>query len=162
MPCRCHPKRIAFVVLWHSVIQIQDNQHLCFYASFAIICSINTSPIGPESYKALPKAQRTQGIEYFDSFNTFSSMQKLQQALQYWSNFSSVSFDRGREKNKTTLTNPWNNFDKSMHIRQSQYDQKSEFWSLILITIMLDDPREQFSALKTYKRHSNAHFSFIL
>ena len=112
MPCRCHPKRIAFVVLWHSVVQIQDNQHLCFYASFAIICSINTSPIGPESYKAL-KAQRTQGIEYFDSFNTFSSMQKLQQSLQYWSNFSSVSFDRGQEKIKqllqiheTTLTNP--------------------------------------------------------
>ena len=113
MPCRCHPTRIASVVLWHSVVQIQDNQHLCFYASFAIICSINTSPIGPESYKAL-MAQRTQGIEYFDSFNTFSSMQKLQQALQYWSNFSSVSFDRGQEKIKqllqiheTTLTNPF-------------------------------------------------------
>ena len=30
----------------------------------------------------LPKAQRTQGIENFDSFNTFSSKQKLQQALK--------------------------------------------------------------------------------
>ena len=27
--------------------------------------------------KTLPKAQQTQGNEYFDSFNTFSSKQKL-------------------------------------------------------------------------------------
>ena len=31
--------------------------------------------------KTLPMAQRTQGIEYFDPFNTFSLMQKLQQVL---------------------------------------------------------------------------------
>ena len=30
--------------------------------------------------KTLPKAQQTQGIEYFDSFNTLSSKQKLQQS----------------------------------------------------------------------------------
>ena len=38
--------------------------------------------------KTLPKAQRTQGIEYFDfdSFNNFSSKQKLQQALKSWTN----------------------------------------------------------------------------
>ena len=29
---------------------------------------------------AKPKVQRTQGIEFFDSFNNFSSKQKLQQA----------------------------------------------------------------------------------
>ena len=43
-------------------------------------------------YKTLPKplvtAQRTQGIEYFDSFNTFTSKQKLQQALKSWWTFS--------------------------------------------------------------------------
>ena len=32
--------------------------------------------------KTLPKAQGTLGTEYFDSFNTFSSKQKLQQALK--------------------------------------------------------------------------------
>ena len=42
------------------------------------------------SQKTLLKAQRTQGIEYFDSFNTFSSKQKLQQALKSWSNFRLV------------------------------------------------------------------------
>ena len=36
----------------------------------------------------LPKAQRTQGIEDFDSFNTFSSKQMLQEALESWSNLS--------------------------------------------------------------------------
>ena len=33
--------------------------------------------------KALPKEQQSQGIEYFDSFNTFSSKQKLQKAWFY-------------------------------------------------------------------------------
>ena len=32
--------------------------------------------------QTLPNAQRTQGIEYFESFNNFSSRQKLQQALK--------------------------------------------------------------------------------
>ena len=32
--------------------------------------------------QTLPKAQQTQGIEYFDSFNIFGSKQKLQQALK--------------------------------------------------------------------------------
>ena len=36
----------------------------------------------------LPKAQRTQGIEYFDSFNPPCSNQKHQQALKSWSNFN--------------------------------------------------------------------------
>ena len=34
--------------------------------------------------KTLPKAQRTQGIEYFDSSNTFSSKQNLQEAFISW------------------------------------------------------------------------------
>ena len=38
--------------------------------------------------KKLPIAQRTQGIEYFDSFNTLSSKQKLQQSKTFWSNIS--------------------------------------------------------------------------
>ena len=40
--------------------------------------------------KTLPKAQRTQGIEHFESINTFSSKQKLQQDLKSWSSFSLV------------------------------------------------------------------------
>ena len=42
--------------------------------------------------ETLPKAQQTQGIEYFDSFNR--------------------SFE---QNNRTTLTNPCNNFDKSIN-----------------------------------------------
>ena len=57
--------------------------------------------------KTLPKAQQTQGIEYFDSLNTFSLKQKLKQALQFWSNFSLVLFGKGRELNAY-------NYDKSM------------------------------------------------
>ena len=43
----------------------------------------------------LPKAQQAQGIESFDLFNTFSSKQKLLQALSSWSNFSLVLFVKG-------------------------------------------------------------------
>ena len=53
-----------------------------------------------QNTKTLPKAQRTQGIEYFDSFNNFISKQKLQQALKSWSNFSLVLFGKGREIHK--------------------------------------------------------------
>ena len=64
----------------------------------------------------LPKAQQTQGIQYFDSFNTFSSKQKQkhQQALKSYSNFSLVLFGKGREIYRTNLTNLHNNFNKSM------------------------------------------------
>ena len=48
-------------------------------------------------YQTLPKTQSTRGIEYFDSFNSFGSKQKLQQALKSWSNFSLVLFGKGRE-----------------------------------------------------------------
>ena len=54
------------------------------------------------------------GIDYFDSFNAISSKQKLQQALKSWSNFSVVLFGKRREMRRTTLTNPRNNFNKSM------------------------------------------------
>ena len=47
--------------------------------------------------QTLPNAQRTQGIQYFDSFNTFSSKQKLQQALKSWSTLSLALFGKGRE-----------------------------------------------------------------
>ena len=60
--------------------------------------------------KTLLNARQTQGIEYFDSFDTFSSKQKLQQALKSWWNFSFVLFGKGRER--TTLTNQHNNFKK--------------------------------------------------
>ena len=44
--------------------------------------------------QTLSKAQRTQHIDYFVSFNAFSSKQKLQQALKCWSNFSLVLFGK--------------------------------------------------------------------
>ena len=53
--------------------------------------------------KTLPKALRTQGSEYFDSFNNFSSKQKLQQALKSLSNFSLVLFGKGREMHRISL-----------------------------------------------------------
>ena len=42
-------------------------------------------------------AQQTQGIENFDSFNTFDSKQKLQQALEAWSNFSFLFLTKGEK-----------------------------------------------------------------
>ena len=51
--------------------------------------------------------KRTQGIEYFASFNTFSSKQTLKQALKNWSHFRLVLFSKGR---KIQLVN----FDKSI------------------------------------------------
>ena len=62
----------------------------------------------------LLKAQRAQGIEYFDLFNILSSIQKLQQALKSWSNFSLVCLAKGDRKMHTTLTNPGSNSNKSM------------------------------------------------
>ena len=47
--------------------------------------------------KRLPKAQWTQGIEYFDSINTFNSKRKLQQALKSRSNLGLVWFGKERE-----------------------------------------------------------------
>ena len=68
-------------------------------------------------YKTLPKplvtAQRTQGIEYFDSFNTFTSKQKLQQALKSWSTFSLVLFGKGQKIHRKFLTNPCINSKKN-------------------------------------------------
>ena len=67
---------------------------------------------------SLLKAQRTQEIEYFGSFNNFVSKQKLQQALKSMLHFSLVLFGKRQEHIKqkihvTTLTNPFGTFDKS-------------------------------------------------
>ena len=67
--------------------------------------------------QTLPKTQRTQGIQYFDSFNTFSSKQKHQQALKSWSNFSLVLFGKEQEIYRTTLTNLCNNYNKSLQVK---------------------------------------------
>ena len=55
----------------------------------------------PSQVKTLLKVQRTQVIEYFESFNTFSSKQKLQQALKSWSNFTLFLFGKGLEIHRT-------------------------------------------------------------
>ena len=73
--------------------------------------------------QTLRKEQQAQGIENIDSFNTFSSKQKLQKALKSWSNFSLDLFGKGQEiykqlwqfrANSCILTNPCINFDISM------------------------------------------------
>ena len=64
--------------------------------------------------KLLPKAQQTQGIEYFDSFDTFCSKQRLQHALKSWSNLSLALFGKGRGMQRT-LTNPFNNMAKTVY-----------------------------------------------
>ena len=40
---------------------------------------------------------RTLDIDYFDPMKTFSSKQKLQKALESWSNFSLLLFGKGRK-----------------------------------------------------------------
>ena len=65
--------------------------------------------------QTLSKAQGTQDIDYFDSFNVISSKQKLRQVLKFWSNFSLVLFGKRREIHTATLTKPCYNFDKSMY-----------------------------------------------
>ena len=66
----------------------------------------------------LLKVQRTKGIEYPDSNNTSRYEQKFQQALNSWSNFSSVLFGKMQEIIKqlwqihlTILRNPFNNYE---------------------------------------------------
>ena len=56
----------------------------------------NSNAIDKTSKKTSPKAQWTQGIQYFDSLNISSSKQKVQQIL--------VKFQLGIHL--TTLTNP--------------------------------------------------------
>ena len=60
-------------------------------------------------------------IEYFDSFNTFSSKQKLQEALKSWSTFILVMIAMGGKYieqlwqiHVTSWRNPYINFDKTM------------------------------------------------
>ena len=71
--------------------------------------------------QTLPKAKQTQGIEYLDSFKTFSSKQKFQQALKSWSNFSLVLFGKGLEIHVTTFQNPCNNFDKKQQFNSTLF-----------------------------------------
>ena len=63
-------------------------------------------------------------IECFDSFNTFSSKQKLQSSLKSWSNFSLVLFGKRREIHRTTLTKPCINLNESMY----------QFWQIHVTT----------------------------
>ena len=51
----------------------------------------------PVEYQKLPKAQETQGIEHFDSFNTVSEKEKLRQALKSFSNFSLFCLVKGEK-----------------------------------------------------------------
>ena len=68
----------------------------------------------------MPKAQRTQGIEYFDSINTYRQVwaEASMSFELHVSNFSLVLFGKGRP------WNTWNNFDKSMYynkVEKSMY-----------------------------------------
>ena len=59
--------------------------------------SINQNKHVRNSTTNFPKAQQTQGNEFFDFFSSFDSKQKLQQALKSWSNFSLALFGKGRD-----------------------------------------------------------------
>ena len=89
---------------WRKYFIDNKSHHQWTKARFAYIRSNLWSSL---EKKTLPKAQRTQGIEYFDPFNTFSSKQR--------------SFINLRNLGQTsawfclaTLTNPCSNFDKSI------------------------------------------------
>ena len=71
-------------------------------------CQIKDS----SSVKALPKEQRTWGVLWHSKH--LSSKLKIQQTLKSGSNFSLVLFGNGQEIQSTTLTNPSNNYAKSM------------------------------------------------
>ena len=76
----------------------------------------NTPQMTTQNKKNCQRHNGHQGIiEYFDSFNTFSSKQKLQQALKSWSKFSLALFCKGGEIHRGTLTNPCNNWEKFMY-----------------------------------------------
>ena len=73
-------------------------------------------------------AQRTQDIEYFDSFTTFSSKQKLQQALKSWSaGFCLSKGDKYIEQQyrQKTMFQLWrfNNLEKSNILRKIQNEK---------------------------------------
>ena len=74
---------------------------------------------------SLPKTQRTQGIESFNSIYCFDSIKtKCQKASKSWPNLSLVLFSRGQEIHVwqtyvKALTNSANSFDKS--IQQVQH-----------------------------------------
>ena len=100
--------------------RINRQEKTCFEKELNSIKYGKNIPVPSRQYminhsvlQTLPKAQRSQGIEYFDSFNTFSSSkQNLRQAFKSRSNF--VLVGKGGGVYKTTLTNPHINFDKSM------------------------------------------------
>ena len=76
----------------------------------------NSGGVSQYNKYTLPKVQWTQGIEYFDSINTFWSKQKLQKVLNSWSNTLQLDFVRQRaRKNRKTSTNLSSNFEKSMY-----------------------------------------------
>ena len=68
----------------------EQKSELHWFSWYWVICRER------KTRKTLLQAQRTQGIEYFDSFNTFSSKQKLQQALESWSNLSLLFWQRAK------------------------------------------------------------------
>ena len=47
--------------------------------------------------KTVPKAQHTQSIKYFYSFNNFIAKQKIKQVLKYWSDFISFCLSKGKK-----------------------------------------------------------------
>ena len=102
----------------HKMRAFSSSQRGCHpcHPGFEIVAYRNCLclPLSIPSRKILAKGTTDQGIEYFDSFNTFGSEQQLQQALKSWSNFSLVLFGKGQEKHKRTSTNPCNKLKISM------------------------------------------------
>ena len=114
-PLGCLETFLSSFIYWCHV----DTFELLSFSSALKAGSIGTLLFIPlmslgRERETFPKAQRTQGIEYFDSFNTSSPKQKLQQALKSRCNFSLVCLAKGDRKMHTTLTNPRSNSNKSM------------------------------------------------
>ena len=80
----------------------------------------------PSQVKTLLKVQRTQVIEYFESFNTFSSKQKLQQTSAWF------CLAKGWDIDRTTLTNPFSTLTSPYnHLEKSRY----QFWQIHVTTL---------------------------
>ena len=67
----------------------------------------NKGKIIPHPNNKETKAKETQSIEYFYSYNYFSSMLKLQQAFKSWSNFGLILFGKGREIHRSMPRFKW-------------------------------------------------------
>ena len=128
-PPRCSPTEASILP---AMLPASQNPTPTYLIAPLLFQQHNTVPRNPIhhqwQHKIKKNCQRHNGhqgiIEYFDSFNSFSSKQKLQQALKSWPKLSLALFSKGGEIQRGTLTNPCNNWEKFMY----------QFWQIHLKT----------------------------